>query len=358
MIGKSIVHSRGNDTQPTVSVVMAVYNGRRYLRQAVESILNQTFRDFEFIVVDDGSTDETANELYTFTDPRLRILHNRENIGLTCSLNRALKVVQAPYVARMDADDVAQPQRLARQVQYLEEHPEVGLLGSAFELIDQDSVAVGLKMPPTDHDSLCSILLLENPLCHSSVMYRRELVEAVGGYDERYQCAQDYDLWLRFSRVSRVACLTDMLVQFRVGAPGSVTVSQIARQQAAAEKISTQAVRDELTRVHVELDVPAYQRYRWTLDGKPSCQPGDTDRLMKLWRFLANRPETRTFWGGRLALAARQMMLVCPAEARRLTVVLCRYFLPGVPLGSLWRTVARSLLPVALQRRIPYWRVS
>ena len=129
-----------NSGIPQVSVIMPVYNGGRYLREAVDSILNQTFREFEFIIIDDGSTDDTWSVLtdYAAHDSQVRLIQNEANIGLTRSLNKGLAVSRAALIARQDADDISMPERLARQIAFLEMHPEVGLLGTQGDFIDAD----------------------------------------------------------------------------------------------------------------------------------------------------------------------------------------------------------------------------
>lgn len=126
----------GSNISPKVSVVMSVYNGEKYLPETIDSILNQTFKDFEFIIINDGSTDKTAKILTSYDDPRIRIF-NQENMGLTKSLNRAISLAKGEYIARMDADDISYPERLKKQVDYLNKNPDIGLVGSKYIRIDK-----------------------------------------------------------------------------------------------------------------------------------------------------------------------------------------------------------------------------
>jgi len=206
---------------PLVSVVMTVYNGEPWTAEAVQSILGQTFRDLELIVVDDGSTDSTADTLGRYRDHRLRIVR-QSRAGQTPALNRALQLSRAPLVARMDADDVALPRRLERQAAFLDAHPEVGLLGTAGHEIGPTGGIVRTLTPPTDDPTLRRALIRYNPLLHTSVMFRRALLEAVGDYDERLRVAQDYDLWLRMSRRTTLAALPEPLVLRRL-TPGQLS---------------------------------------------------------------------------------------------------------------------------------------
>ena len=195
---------------PALSVLMSVYNGAAYLQQAVDSILAQTFTDFEFIIINDGSTDETAVLLSQFTDPRLRIVH-QENIGLTRSLNRGIALATGRYIARMDADDVAWPGRFAAQAAFLDAHPEVVLLGTAYRHVDTARHRSIDIFPPTTNADIRRALLTENPICHSSAMMRRAALTAVGGYNEAFYYVQDYELWSRLAASGQVANLAEVL---------------------------------------------------------------------------------------------------------------------------------------------------
>ncbi len=183
---------------PAISILMSVHNGAGLLRPAVESMLAQTFGAFEFVIVDDGSTDKTPRLLADIDDPRVRVLRNAENIGLTRSLNRAIEASRAPLLARMDADDLSEPTRLARQIACMEADPELAVLGTFAMEIGHHGRDIHLLDRPIEPDEIRRHALAGgNPFVHGAVMLRREAVEAVGGYDPRFRLAQDYDLWLR-----------------------------------------------------------------------------------------------------------------------------------------------------------------
>jgi glycosyltransferase involved in cell wall biosynthesis len=227
---------------PAVSVLMGVRNGAPWVREAVQSALDQTVADLEVIVIDDGSTDETATLLAAIKDPRLRVEHQPPR-GLTPSLNRALALARAPLVARLDADDVALPGRLARQRAFLDAHPEVGLLGTAAREVDVSGREVGLVTPPEDDAAIRRALIRRNPLVHSTVMMRRTLLERLGGYDEALPVAQDYDLWMRMSRITRLANLPAPLVARRL-LPGRVSAVRDSERLAAEARVRWRAVRN------------------------------------------------------------------------------------------------------------------
>ncbi len=138
---------------PKVTVLLPVYNGARFLRQAIDSVLSQTWKDFELLVVNDGSTDGTAAILESYSDPRIRILSNVQNIGLTLSLNKGLQSARGEYIARIDADDIALPIRLEKQVSYLDQHPEVGLVATGVKVIDERGHVTGSYQAPFEHRS-------------------------------------------------------------------------------------------------------------------------------------------------------------------------------------------------------------
>jgi len=220
---------------------MAVFDGAAWIGAAVESALGQTLSDLEVIVVDDGSTDATGDVLASIRDPRLRI-ERRARAGLTRSLNRALELARAPLLARLDADDLALPERLARQRQFLEAHPEVGLLGTGAREVDPAGREVRIVQPPVDDGAIRRELIRANPFVHSSVIMRRAVLDRVGPYDPSFPVAQDYELWMRLARVTRLANLPELLVVRRL-TPGRVTSVRDADRLHAEARVRWRAVR-------------------------------------------------------------------------------------------------------------------
>jgi len=218
---------------PAVSVLMGVRDGSPWVSDAVQSVLAQTLDDLELIVVDDGSTDDTAARLAAIHDPRLRVVH-QQPAGLTPALIRAHALARAPLLARLDADDRALPNRLARQRAFLDAHPDVGLLGTGAVEVDAQGHEIGRVRPPEDDATIRRILIRRNPFVHSSVMLRRSALDAAGGYDERLSVAQDYDLWMRLSRVTHLANLAEPLVVRRLGSDRVSVAREEARLRAEA----------------------------------------------------------------------------------------------------------------------------
>ena len=201
---------------PKVTVLLSVYNGDHFLREAIDSVLRQTWEDFELLVVNDGSTDGTAAILEAYKDPRVHIVTNASNIGVASSLNRGLVIARGEYVVRIDADDVALPQRLAEQVPDLDDHPDVGLVASATDFIDKESTKIGIEDFALSPEQLDHLLTFSNWIVNCSVTFRRELILGIGGDDESLKWAPDYDLWVRVSRRAKIAKLDKILAQYRV----------------------------------------------------------------------------------------------------------------------------------------------
>ena len=205
--------------QPRVTVLTTVYNGARYLDEAIDSILAEEFSDFEYIIVDDGSTDGTAAILARAAsrDPRISVLRNETNRGIAASANRGLAVARGEYIARIDCDDISMPGRFRRQVATLDAHPEVALVSMNYESISADGAVIARSH--RDHPSIVVEYLLNfsNSLGgHSQVMFRRSAVEAVGGYDETCAAALDSDLWTRIVRQGRIVVLPEIGMRYRV----------------------------------------------------------------------------------------------------------------------------------------------
>ena len=200
-------------TTPKVTVLMPVYNAERCLREAINSILSQTFDDFEFLVIDDGSTDGSAAIIQSCTDPRRRFVQNPRNLGLTATLNLGLGMAQGKYIARMDADDVSLPERLAKQVAFLDMHPDVGIVGVWAEAFGDAQ----FRIPhPPDAETIRAKLLFDSALVHPAVLMRRAFLDT---HHLRYQPLghfEDYELWQRAARLFPLANIPEILFRYRV----------------------------------------------------------------------------------------------------------------------------------------------
>lgn len=197
--------------RPAITVLMPVYNGERYLTLAIESILHQTFSDFELLIVNDASTDATMRILSTIDDPRIRIVSNEKNCGLTASLNIGLQNARADLIARMDADDISHPERLSVQYEYMTANHDCALLSAAAVVVDNAGIRKRIDRYNPAHfyynlNFICWIY-------HSSVIYRRSVVENLGMYTSEF--SEDFDLWWRISRENRFHHLNEVLIDYR-----------------------------------------------------------------------------------------------------------------------------------------------
>jgi len=201
---------------PDISVLMSVYNGERWLKESIESVFSQLEDDFEFILINDGSTDNTENIINCFQDDRLVII-SQERIGLTKSLNAGLSIARGKFIARIDADDICMPDRFYKQKQFLLNNPDVVLVGANAKLIDENSSEIGSSVSPTTFEEL--IYRLENfqpVFSHSSIFFRRDRICREGGYNINFERSQDSELYLRLSEKYRLAGLDEFLISLRI----------------------------------------------------------------------------------------------------------------------------------------------
>ncbi len=201
--------------KPKVSVLMPVYNAESFLVDAIESILQQTYKNFELIIVDDGSTDATPKILSAFAkkDSRIHVITNESNLGIVQALNNGLLICQGEYVARMDADDISAHDRLSKQIPVLEKNPEIVVLGASLGYIDAEGKGLGIVRK-------CSInksLLFANPLLHPTVVIRKKTLDKIGVYyQSKYLYAEDYFLWLRLSKEGKLDAIPDIVLNYRI----------------------------------------------------------------------------------------------------------------------------------------------
>jgi glycosyltransferase involved in cell wall biosynthesis len=246
--------------------VISVYNEEFHVREAVESILEQTFTDYEFIIIDDGSTDSTADILRQFAQSDDRItVHYQENRGLTASLNKGCKLARGEYIARMDGDDISLPDRLAKQVRYMETHPEIGVLGTWVEYIDESGKTYGQWRMPTQPALVGWSLIFGTCLAHPTVIMRSDVLESLHYYRPEALHVEDYDLWTRASFSTKLANLPEVLLQRRRRA-GSLCAQHAQTQKENALKVM-QVLSERLLGSSVSTDSLSYLRQ--TVKGPP-----------------------------------------------------------------------------------------
>lgn len=228
---------------PVISVLMPVYNAEKFLTEAIESIINQEFSDFEYIIINDFSNDRTADILKVFQkrDQRIRIINNQARLGIARSLNRGLALARGSYLARMDGDDISDATRFGKQKEFLDCHPEAGIVGSWFRVIDADNRLQWQVSPFCDHKDLFSFSLATNQFCHGSIMGRKEVFRNLQGYNAQFEPADDYDLWLRVMEKYRVYNLADYLYQLRTH-QDSVSIKESVLQSQNAVRARLNAI--------------------------------------------------------------------------------------------------------------------
>lgn len=220
---------------PKVSVILPVYNAERYLREAVDSVLSQTFSDFELIILNDHSSDGTESILLSYEDPRIVYVKNEENLGVARTLNKGLTLAQGEYIARMDADDISLPGRFAAQVEYLDSHPNTAVVGTDLERFGEE-IPTTVRSFSSDPEQMKVDLIFACGLAHPSVMMRKS---GVGPYDPEFEGLEDYELWCRVAAGQDVAVIPKILFRYRVhGAQVTKNPSQkyITRMQCLKER--------------------------------------------------------------------------------------------------------------------------
>lgn len=206
-------------TPPEISIVMSVYNGAKYLPEAIGSILSQTFRDFEFIIINDGSTDQSAKLIddYAASDARIRTVH-QTNKGLIASLNHGIALARAPYIARMDDDDISLPHRLETQMNFMKAHPDTGVVGAQIMFVDEQGHALETyKAPnfPILHPKAHYIDNDAHIVAHPATLMRRDLIQKIGGYRDIFKYCEDADLWLRAVKYCNISNCEQVLLKYR-----------------------------------------------------------------------------------------------------------------------------------------------
>lgn len=208
-------------TKPLLTVLMTVYNAEGFLKESMDSILRQSFTDFEFIIINDGSSDGSKEiiDQYATIDRRIRAIHQK-NHGLVYSLNKGIGLAKGKIIARTDADDISMDNRLRDQMDFLDANPEVVLLGGGFEIIDHEGYYIETVHPPASDRDIRRTLLLRNPFGHASVMFRKEAAEAAGLYSDEHGPTEDYELWIRLRSHGKLAALSRPVYRYRLNQSG------------------------------------------------------------------------------------------------------------------------------------------
>nr|WP_315177554.1 glycosyltransferase [uncultured Flavobacterium sp.] len=218
---------------PEITVLMPVYNCELYIKDALESILSQTYVDFEFLIIDDASTDKTVSIIKSYCDSRIQLIEKPANSGYTNSLNQGLKLAKGKYIARMDGDDISFPERFAKQVAYLEANPESVVCGTSYEILGEDK----LVLIPESHNVIKLAMLRSNCIAHPSVMIRKKTLEEFSiAYDTTKEPSEDYALWVQLLAVGKLHNLQEVLLKYRMH-NNSVSRKRVEEQEKRAIEI-------------------------------------------------------------------------------------------------------------------------
>ncbi|MCE7530508.1 glycosyltransferase family A protein [Polynucleobacter sp. IMCC 29146] len=236
-------------SSPKVSVILPAFNAAAHLGKAIDSILSQSFNDFELIIINDGSTDNTLEVLAKYGDPRIKVI-TQENLGLPKALNQGLAIARGPYIARQDADDISLPTRLEKQVQFLDQNPEYGLIGTWSQIMTPAGLTDRQHLHPTSNGQIQVQLLMNNQFVHSSVMFRASCLKTTGQYSEdpEHFPPEDYDLWLKIAKHFMVANLPEVLLQY-LEEPNSISRTKLELINTRAALMSEQAI-DSIPGLH------------------------------------------------------------------------------------------------------------
>ena len=237
--------------KPVVTVLMSVYNAEEFLNESIDSILNQTFSNFEFIIINDACTDNSLNMLQSYIDKRIKIITNRKNIGLTKSLNKGLKLAQGSYIARMDSDDISMPTRLEKQVLFMENNPDIYVCGTWLQILEKKNI----WRPPCNHLQIMRAMLENNSLYHPTAIMKN-LKKEMFYYDETFRTAQDYELWTRIGLKHKLANIPEVLLLRRVHD------KSIGKKKSIEQAFNAKKIRLNLLRHFYKIDFITFFIYK------------------------------------------------------------------------------------------------
>ncbi len=299
--------------KPKVTVIMPIYNASQFLREAVESIISQTFYYFEVLIVDDGSTDGSAEIIKSYRDPRIKLIINKGNLGCWYSRNIGIQIAQGEYIALFDADDVCHPERLEKQVSFLDRNPDIAVVGSQARLIDEKgNVFATLNVPCCPEDiaqTLLEFMCIPNP----SAMIRKCIFDKVGLYREDFPAAADYDFFLRASEYYKLANISEALIDYRIH------INQLSIQKVKTQRrIANECLQMACARRGIE-----YRPLTWVdqLQAKPRTLGDEFLKLAYLYQKAGNN---------RLAIKLAIKATIYAPLCRRCFVLLKKLIIPQI----------------------------
>ena len=254
-----------NTESPKISVIMPVYNGEKYLNEAIDSILTQVFYEFELLIIDDGSKDSSKEIIKSYNDTRIRYIDNTKNEGLIFTLNQGLKFARGKYIARMDQDDISLPNRFQKQYDFLEDNSDTILIGGWANVIDQNGDKIRNKKTPLDYTEIKFEILFHNPFIHSAIFFRKDVIKNIGGYSKDYEHAEDFELYSRLIKNNlKILNLPEFLIKFRIH---DSSIGQTTRTN-TIQKVTVEKIISENTNKYFRINQDMFSTYYNVLNGE------------------------------------------------------------------------------------------
>ena len=329
--------------QPLISVIMSTYNDELYIEESLQSILNQTLTDFELIIYDDCSTDHTVEKIRAFHDPRIQLICNEENCGLTKNLNKGLRIAKGKYIARMDGDDISEQTRFEKQVAFFEEHPAVYLISCHAQNFGESDLVNRIR---GNSEVLRCRMLIRPVFAHPGFMMRRELIEEGFFYDETFRTAQDYEFAVRAAGTHEIGMVPEILLHYRVHK------KQISNTANGNQVTNADRVRQkQLEQLKITLSGEEQQVYHdWVYERKPQSFEEFVEASALLQRFVTANEKTGIYDGRVLEKTLKRLLYTWVIRNKNLKYI-CRFpkicgYLPGNMLlfvGEAIRTIREKV---------------
>lgn len=280
------------NTAKRVTVFMPVYNGGNYLSEAIESILNQTFKDFELLIINDGSTDNSEEIIKGYKDSRIKYVVNKKNMGIIKTLNKGLDLIQSEYIARMDADDISLPTRLEKQIDFMDKHRDIAVSGTSMLNIYSDG-KTKKGIVKNDPRQIKTMLLFTNALAHPTIIIRKKIIDEENlTYNESHQAVEDYGLWVKMSFTNKLANLQEILLKYRVNEKG---ITQLADKKIQERDVMHMGIyREAFENLGIDVSQDCLTIYRYFITGrafKDRKNIPEISELLQILKSLINKPE-------------------------------------------------------------------
>jgi len=278
---------------PNVSVLMSVHNGEKFISEAINSVLNQSYQEFEFIIINNNSEDETSSIISKFNDPRINLYNLSEKLNLSEALNYGLKNCDSELIARIDSDDIMMPTRLERQVKFFKKYSKISLLGSAIERIFENGEHRDFVYYPQNHDEILKAVARMCPFAHPSVMYKRSIVKKLGYYSESFSYAQDFELWIKFLKDYTTANLKYPLTKYRTH-----SLQNSYKVAPESVKIYENILQDKVLCKYIDVNHAKFTLNRWKAVPDENLNSKLRKKKWSTWMRSADKDYKIALYGG------------------------------------------------------------